>query len=97
MAAPSYARRTLPIGDTGRPRRSAHGRRLPTAEALNTKACYTDTRTTDESPERVAIVQHATVDWLRTALDMDHSAWPRERQRLAAAEYPATIDSKQMR
>lgn len=56
---------------------------------------YNDTRTTDECPQRVAIVQHATMAWLRTALDIDDSAWPFERQRLAAApEHLARIDSK---
>lgn len=56
---------------------------------------YNDTRTTDESPERVAIVQHATVAWLRTALGIDDSAWHSERQRLAAThEHLVKIDSK---
>ncbi|OBH29008.1 chlorophyllase [Mycobacterium sp. E342] len=56
---------------------------------------YNDTRTTDESPMRVAIVQHATVAWLRTALGIDDSAWPSQRQRLAAnPEQLARVDSK---
>ncbi|BBX43448.1 alpha/beta hydrolase family protein [Mycobacterium simiae] len=56
---------------------------------------YNDTRTTDESPERVAIVQHATVAWLRTALGIDRSAWPSEQQRLAATPEQLTrVDSK---
>ncbi|OBB81475.1 chlorophyllase [Mycobacterium colombiense] len=55
---------------------------------------YNDTRTTDESPERVALVQHATVAWLRTALGFDDSAWPSERQRLAAYQPLARVDSK---
>lgn len=45
---------------------------------------YHDTRTTDESPERVSIVQNATVAWLRTALDIDEDAWTSERERIAA-------------
>lgn len=56
---------------------------------------YNDTRTTDESPERVAIVQHATVAWLRTALGIDASAWPSERERLAGTQqHLARVDSK---
>ncbi|OBI45404.1 alpha/beta fold hydrolase [Mycobacterium sp. E796] len=55
---------------------------------------YNDTRTTDESPERVAIVQHATTAWLRTALGIDDSAWPSKQQQLAAAELVARVDSK---
>ncbi|MGD1256341.1 alpha/beta hydrolase family protein [Mycobacterium seoulense] len=56
---------------------------------------HNDTRTTDESPERVAIVQHATLAWLRSALHIDDTAWPSERQRLAAArEHLARVDSK---
>lgn len=56
---------------------------------------FNDTRTTDESPERVAIVEHATVAWLRTTLGLDDSAWHRERQRLTAApKHPPTIESK---
>lgn len=55
---------------------------------------HNDTRTTDESPERVALVQRATVAWLRTALSIDDSAWSSERRRLAAAEHLARVDSK---
>ncbi|MFB7598081.1 alpha/beta hydrolase family protein [Streptomyces sp. NPDC056160] len=54
-----------------------------------------DTRTTDESPERVALVQQATLAYLRTALGLDHSAWPTARRALAAADAPlGSIDSK---
>ncbi|ORV51717.1 chlorophyllase [Mycobacterium europaeum] len=56
---------------------------------------YNDTRTTDESPERVALVQHAAVAWLRTALGIDDSAWTSERQRVAAtARHMARTESK---
>ncbi|MFP1155027.1 alpha/beta hydrolase family protein [Mycobacterium sherrisii] len=56
---------------------------------------YNDTRSTDESPERVAIVQNATVAWLRTALGIDDSAWPSERKRVAAtARHMARTESK---
>ncbi|EFF88818.1 LOW QUALITY PROTEIN: conserved hypothetical protein, partial [Streptomyces sp. e14] len=34
-----------------------------------------DTRTTDESPERVALVQQLTLAYLRTALGLDDEAW----------------------
>lgn len=54
-----------------------------------------DTRTTDESPERVALVQHATLAYLRTALGLDNDAWPIARRSLAAAVDPlGSIDSK---
>lgn len=56
---------------------------------------YNDSRTTDESPQRVAAVQHATVAWLRTALGIDASAWPFERQRLAGTQqHLARVESK---
>ncbi|MFG2708202.1 hypothetical protein [Streptomyces sp. NPDC048386] len=35
-----------------------------------------DTRTTDENPERVALDQHATWAYLRTAVGLDNDAWP---------------------
>lgn len=54
-----------------------------------------DTRTTDESPARVALVQHATLAYLRTALGLDNDAWPAARRSLAAAVDPlGSIDSK---
>lgn len=56
---------------------------------------YNDTRTTDESPERVAIVQRATVAWLRAALGVDDGAWTWEPQRLTAtANHLARTASK---
>lgn len=56
---------------------------------------YNDTRTTDESPERVAIIQRATLAYLRTALGLDDAAWPAARATLAAASDPlGRIDSK---
>jgi predicted dienelactone hydrolase len=54
-----------------------------------------DTRTTDESPERVAVVQQATLAYLRTALGLDDDAWPAVRRSLAAAGDPlGSVDSK---
>jgi predicted dienelactone hydrolase len=54
-----------------------------------------DTRTTDESPERVALVQEATLAYLRTALGLDDDAWPAVRRALAAAGEPlGRIDTK---
>jgi predicted dienelactone hydrolase len=47
-----------------------------------------DTRTTDESPERVALVQRATLAYLRTALGLEDGAWPRFRAALAATADP---------
>jgi dienelactone hydrolase len=56
---------------------------------------YNDTRTTDGSPERVAVVQRATLAYLRTALGLDNDAWPAARGTLAAASDPrGRIDSK---
>ncbi|WAP57980.1 alpha/beta hydrolase family protein [Streptomyces sp. S465] len=53
-----------------------------------------DTRTTDESPERVALVQRATLAYLRTALGLD-DAWPTARRALTAAGEPlGRVDSK---
>lgn len=54
-----------------------------------------DTRTTDESPERVAVVQQATLAYLRTALDLDDEAWPTARKAISeAGESLGTIESK---
>jgi len=54
-----------------------------------------DTRTTDESPERVAVVQQATLAYLRTALGLDDDAWPAARKALTATGDPlGRIDSK---
>jgi hypothetical protein len=54
-----------------------------------------DTRTTDESPERVAVVQQATLAYLRTSLGLDDDAWPAARRSLAAAGDPlGSVDSK---
>jgi predicted dienelactone hydrolase len=52
-----------------------------------------DTRTTDENPERVALVQQATTAYLRTALGLDDNAWPAVRATLAG-DPRATIQSK---
>ncbi len=54
-----------------------------------------DTRTTDESPERVAFVQEATLAYLRTALGLDDTAWSGVRDALASTGEPlGRIDSK---
>ena len=56
---------------------------------------YNDTRTTDESQERVALIQQATLAYLRTALGLDDDAWPAARGALAAASGKVgRIDSK---
>lgn len=56
---------------------------------------YHDTRTTDESTERVALIQQATLAYLRTALGLDSDAWPAARAALAAASDPlGRTDSK---
>ncbi|WP_020659295.1 alpha/beta hydrolase family protein [Amycolatopsis benzoatilytica] len=54
-----------------------------------------DARTTDESPERVAVVQAATVAYLRTALGLDNDAWPTTRAALTSTSDPlGRVDSK---
>jgi pimeloyl-ACP methyl ester carboxylesterase len=56
---------------------------------------YTDTATTDEGPERVAVIQQATLAYLHTALGLDNDAWPTARGSLTATSDPrARIDSK---
>jgi dienelactone hydrolase len=56
---------------------------------------YHDTRTTDESPERVTLIQQATLAYLRTALGVDDGAWPAAREAVAAASGElGRIDSK---
>jgi predicted dienelactone hydrolase len=54
-----------------------------------------DTRTTDESPERVAAIQQATLAYLHTALGLDDDIWPAARKALTATSDPlGRIDSK---
>jgi predicted dienelactone hydrolase len=54
---------------------------------------YDDSRTTDENPERVALIAHATLAYLRTALGVDDEAWPVAQQTMASASL-GRIDSK---
>jgi predicted dienelactone hydrolase len=57
--------------------------------------CDHDTRATDESPDRVAVIRHASLAYLRTALGLDDGAWPAARAALAATSDPlGRIDSK---
>ncbi|MFE2672387.1 hypothetical protein [Streptomyces hygroscopicus] len=54
-----------------------------------------DTHTTDESPERVALVQQATLAYPPTALGLDHDAWPTARRTPAVADAPlGSVGSK---
>lgn len=39
-------------------------------------AGYDAKETDDEDPERLAITQHMTLAWLRTALEIDETSWP---------------------
>jgi dienelactone hydrolase len=56
---------------------------------------YNDTRTTDENPERVALIQQVTLAYLRTALGLDGGAWPAAREALAATSHKlGRTDSK---
>ena len=56
---------------------------------------YNDTRTTDESPERVTMIQQATLAYLLTALGVDDGAWPAAREAVAVtSDKLGRIDSK---
>ena len=56
---------------------------------------YSSTETTDESPERVALIQHVTTAYLRTALDVDTASFPTARAEVAQnAASVGRIDSK---
>ncbi|WP_209560037.1 chlorophyllase [Frigoribacterium sp. PvP032] len=51
--------------------------------------------TTDESPERVAVVQRLTTAWLRTALHVDDGSWAAARDAFGAGAEPiGRVDSK---
>ncbi|MEU8171571.1 chlorophyllase [Microbispora hainanensis] len=71
---------------------SPHGKSLLTVfgaeHSLGGISGYNVTETTDESPERVALIQRLTWAYLRTALGVDGSAWPAARAALAAAGDP---------
>ncbi|GIP10311.1 hypothetical protein J1TS5_24810 [Paenibacillus macerans] len=56
---------------------------------------YNVTETTDENPERVALIQRLTRAYLRTALDLDDSCWPEARAALEKSAHPlGCIESK---
>jgi pimeloyl-ACP methyl ester carboxylesterase len=56
---------------------------------------YEVAETTDESPERVAVIQRMTTAYLRTALGVDDASWPTARRAFdAAAGHLGRIDSK---
>lgn len=51
--------------------------------------------TTDENPERVAVLQRMSTAYLRTALELDADAWPAARAALADSTDPiGHVDSK---
>lgn len=57
---------------------------------------YTSTGTTDEDPERVALVAAASTAFLQQALGIDTAPWRRTSDELAASAQPAgRIDTKQ--
>ena len=57
---------------------------------------YTSTATTDEDPQRVALVAAATTAFLQQVLGIDAAPWHRVAEELAAAAQPAgRIDTKQ--
>ncbi|GAA0963910.1 alpha/beta hydrolase family protein [Frigoribacterium faeni] len=56
---------------------------------------YEVAETTDENPERVAVVQRMSAAYLRTALHVDEGAWPSARNALRRAADPiGYIDTK---
>jgi dienelactone hydrolase len=56
---------------------------------------YEVAETTDENPERVAVIQRMTTAYLRTALHVDENSWPAARRALTGSADPiARIDSK---
>jgi predicted dienelactone hydrolase len=56
---------------------------------------YGRAETTDESPERVALIQRLTWAYLRNALDLDDSSWPVARAALEESAIPlGRIESK---
>ncbi|MFM9281415.1 alpha/beta hydrolase family protein [Paenibacillus jiagnxiensis] len=56
---------------------------------------YEVKETTDESPERVALIQRVTWAYLRTALGLDASSWPEARAALEESANPlGRIESK---
>lgn len=56
---------------------------------------YEVAETTDESPERVAVIQRMTTAYLRTALGVDDESWPTARRAFdAAAGQLGRIDRK---
>jgi predicted dienelactone hydrolase len=56
---------------------------------------YGVAETTDESPERVALIQRLTWAYLRNALDLDDSSWPAARAALEESAIPlGRIESK---
>ncbi len=56
---------------------------------------YEVAETTDENPERVALLQRMSTAYLRTALDLDTDAWAAARAALANTTNPiGHVDSK---
>jgi pimeloyl-ACP methyl ester carboxylesterase len=57
---------------------------------------YEVAETTDESPERVAVIQRVTTAYLRTALHVDDGSWPAARRALSddSDDLIGRVDSK---
>lgn len=56
---------------------------------------YSVAETTDESPERVGLIQRLTLAYLRNALDLEDSSWPAARAALEDSVIPlGRIESK---
>lgn len=57
---------------------------------------YEVAETTDENPERVAVIQRMSTAYLRTALHVDESSWPTAREAFRSTPRPiGRADSKQ--
>ncbi|HWC79628.1 MAG TPA: chlorophyllase [Pseudonocardiaceae bacterium] len=56
---------------------------------------YEAKETTDENPERLALLQRTTTAYLRDGLDIDHAEWPAVRAELADGSHPlGRLESK---
>lgn len=56
--------------------------------ALGGIAGYEVAETTDESPQRVAVIQRLSTAYLRTALHVDETSWPAARAAFKNAASP---------
>lgn len=68
---------------------------LPGAEhSLGGVSGYHSSETTDENPDRVALIGRLSIAYLQDALDLDHSGWAEVRARFAEPQLEADLRSK---